>query len=113
MLFGIFWGRSAPFAVFPFPRSQAPPRGVYCEVVPPFFYPPPPKEDRDPAITSHVCGRRKHKLGAERAAEGASVRQVVPFKSTRHGGGTQPATRSQPTPAPHCPPGGRRCAPPA
>src|SRR5215471_14381221 len=71
------------------------------------------KHDPDPAITGHVRGRRKHKLGAERAAEGASVRQVVPFKSARHGGGTPPAAPSQSTPAPRCPPGGRRCEQPA
>src|SRR3954451_6157080 len=73
-----FCARSAAIVIVPFFGSRAPSRGLYCQVtVCPFsrLY---PRQDPDRAITGHVRGRRKHKLGAERAPSRAN-RGSAPF----------------------------------
>src|SRR5262249_59955407 len=67
---------------------------------------------RTPPLQATPAGGASTSWG-QRVPEGVSVRRLVPVKSARHGGGTRPPARSQPTPGPPCPPGGRRFHPPA
>src|SRR5206468_3962017 len=106
----------APLSLFHFFGRRPLPASLFAKPLCPFFSLA-HSQGLDPAITRHVRGPRKHKLGAKGRLLGANwsgrAKRASLTSSIPHGGEIRRAARLRPTRVPHCRSGGRRGEPPA